>query len=116
MTKKEKSEKLYGVVAQSVNSDLNSHVYEIVKKEITFVRTITNDYFDVRHNEEKSKTKDHKEVKREILTDSIFVEYLYNRINSLLSLLRIKKDKELIKTDKTPEIQPLDIDDDALPF
>ena len=114
--KKEKSEKLYGVVAQSVNSDLNSHVYEIVKKEITFVRTITNDYFDVRHNEEKSKTKDHKEVKREILTDSIFVEYLYNRINSLLSLLRIKKDKELIKTDKTPEIQPLDIDDDALPF
>lgn len=114
---KEKSGKLYGVVAQSVDSNINSHVYEIVKKEITLIKTMTNDYFDVRHNEETSNRKNHQEVKREILNDSIFVEYLYNRINSLLYLLRIKKDRKTqMNESKKEEIQPLDLDDDALPF
>lgn len=113
----EKDGKLFGIVARSVNTDINSHIYEIVKKEITFVKTMTNDYFDVRHNEETSNRKNHQEVKREILNDSIFVEYLYNRINSLLYLLRIKKDKKTqMNESKKEEIQPLDLDDDALPF
>ena len=50
------------------------------------INKIINEYFDIRHNEYLNKAKQ----KREVLNDKDFIEYLYNRIYSLLFLLRIK--------------------------
>ena len=47
---------------------------------------LSNEYFDVRHNDYLNAAKE----KREPLNDSQFIEYLYNRAYSILYLLRLK--------------------------
>lgn len=59
----------YKLAAKSVNEDEDSKVYAVVKAEIEEIMKISNEYFDIRHN-----------------------EYLYNRAYALLYLLRIKTD------------------------
>jgi len=47
---------------------------------------LSNEYFDVRHNDYLNAAKE----KREALNDSLFIEYLYNRAYAMLYLLRLK--------------------------
>ena len=65
-------------------------IIERRQKFIEEINKIINEYFDIRHNEYLNKAKQ----KREVLNDKDFIEYLYNRIYSLLFLLRIKCNKE----------------------
>ncbi len=60
----------------------------VVKSEIQEIMKISNEYFDIRHNEYLNKAKQ----AREPIKDLAFVEYLYNRVYALLYLLRIKTD------------------------
>ena len=50
---------------------------------------LSNEYFDICHNDYLNAAKE----KREALSDSQFIEYLYNRAYSLLYLLRLKINK-----------------------
>lgn len=86
-------DKKYGSAAKGVCSNQESKVYAVVKSEINEVMKLSNEYFDIRHNEYLNKAKE----KREALADLQFIEYLYNRVYALLYLLRLKVDKtELI--------------------
>ena len=67
-----------------------SKLYTVIHNELEEINKIINEYFDIRHNEYLNKAKQ----KREVLNDKDFIEYLYNRIYSLLFLLRIKCNKE----------------------
>lgn len=78
----------YKLAAKSVNEDENSKVYAVVKTEIEEIMKISNEYFDIRHNEYLNKAKQ----AREPIQDLAFIEYLYNRAYALLYLLRIKTD------------------------
>ena len=79
-------DKQYGALAKSVNDDNNSKVYAVVKREIDELMKISNEYFDIRHNDYLNAAKQ----QREALNDSQFIEYLYNRAYALLYLLRLK--------------------------
>ena len=57
-----------------------------VKKELEELMKLSNEYFDVRHNDYLNAAKE----KREALNDSLFIEYLYNRAYAMLYLLRLK--------------------------
>lgn len=92
----------YKSAAKSVNEDENSKVYAVVKAEIEEIMKISNEYFDIRHNEYLNKAKQ----EREAIQDLAFIEYLYNRAYALLYLLRIKTDTSRLlnfkeKTDKS---------------
>lgn len=78
----------YKLAAKSVNEDENSKVYAVVRDEIEEIMKISNEYFDIRHNEYLNKAKQ----AREPIQDLAFIEYLYNRAYALLYLLRIKTD------------------------
>ena len=78
----------YKLAAKSVNEDENSKVYAVVKAEIEEIMKISNEYFDIRHNEYLNKARQ----TREPIQDLAFIEYLYNRAYALLYLLRIKTD------------------------
>ena len=80
----------YKLAAKSVNEDENSKVYAVVKAEIEEIMKISNEYFDIRHNEYLNKAKQ----TREPIQDLAFIEYLYNRAYALLYLLRIKTDTD----------------------
>lgn len=80
----------YKLAAKSVNEDEDSKVYAVVKAEIEEVMKISNEYFDIRHNEYLNKAKQ----TREPIQDLAFIEYLYNRAYALLYLLRIKTDTD----------------------
>ncbi|MDB2074512.1 hypothetical protein PMZ66_02720 [Clostridium paraputrificum] len=69
-----------------VGESKSSKVYSVINNELDEVNKIINEYFDIRHNEYLNKAKQ----KREVLNDKLFIEYLYNRIYSLLFLLRLK--------------------------
>ncbi len=79
----------YGKLASSVNSDNYSKIYSVIKTELGEIMKISNEYFDIRHNDYLNKAKE----KRESLNDSQFIEYLYNRSYALLYLLRLKDSK-----------------------
>lgn len=79
----------YGKLASSVNSDNYSKIYSVIKTELGEIMKISNEYFDIRHNDYLNKAKE----KRESLNDSQFIEYLYNRSYALLYLLRLKDPK-----------------------
>ena len=79
-------DKKYAAASRGVCSNQDSKIYAVVKAEISEVMKLSNEYFDIRHNEYLNKAKQ----KREVLNDKDFIEYLYNRIYSLLFLLRIK--------------------------
>ena len=80
----------YKLAAKSVNEDEDSKVYAVVKAEIEEIMKISNEYFDIRHNEYLNKAKQ----AREPIQDLAFIEYLYNRAYALLYLLRIKTDTD----------------------
>ncbi len=69
----------------------NSKMYSVVKTEVEEIQKIVNEFFDIRHNEYISSSK----KVREPINDSIFIEYLYNRIYALLFLLKINYSKNL---------------------
>lgn len=79
-------DKKYAALASSVNSGRNTKVYAVVKQEIKDLMKLSNEYFDIRHNDYLNDAKE----KREPLNDSQFIEYLYNRAYALLYLLRLK--------------------------
>lgn len=83
-------DKQYGALAYNVYNDNNSKVYAVIKQELNELMKLSNEYFDIRHNDYLNAAKE----KREALNDSQFVEYLYNRTYALLYLLRLKVDKE----------------------
>lgn len=86
-------DKKYASAAKGVCPNQDSKIYAVVKSEINEVMKLSNEYFDIRHNEYLNKAKE----KREALEDLQFIEYLYNRVYALLYLLRLKVDKtELI--------------------
>ena len=78
--------KQYSQLALSVNQNMDSKVYAVIKSELTEVMKLSNEYFDIRHNDYLNDAKQ----QREALDDSQFIEYLYNRAYSLLYLLRLK--------------------------
>lgn len=63
-------------------------MYAVGKAEIEEIMKISNEYFDIRHNEYLNKAKQ----VRESIQDLTFIEYLYNRVYALLYVLRIKAD------------------------
>lgn len=65
-------------------TDKNDKQYSVINNEINEIMKIVNEYFDIRHNEYLNKSK---EV-RQPITNSAFIEYLYNRIYSLLYLIK----------------------------
>ena len=77
----------YSHLDLSVNKDTNSKVYAVVKNELNELMKLSNEYFDIRHNDYLNGAKQ----QREALNDSQFVEYLYNRAYALLYLLRLKQ-------------------------
>lgn len=86
-------DKKYASAAKGVCPNQDSKMYAVVKSEINEVMKLSNEYFDIRHNEYLNKAKE----KREALEDLQFIEYLYNRVYALLYLLRLKVNKtELI--------------------
>ncbi len=87
-----------------VNQNNNSQVYRVIKDEVEFINRIINTDFDIRHNEENAIPKNGCTQKREVLSDPMFVEYLYNRINSILTLLRIKHSQKLRRTNNDENI------------
>lgn len=76
----------YSNAAKKVSSDINGKIYAVIKKEIDELMKISNEYFDIRHNEYLNKAKE----KREAITDSVFIEYLYNRAYALLYILKLR--------------------------
>lgn len=79
--------KQYSQLALSVNNNTDSKVYAVVKNELNELMKLSNEYFDIRHNDYLNDAKQ----QREALNDSQFIEYLYNRAYSLLYLLRLKQ-------------------------
>lgn len=75
----------YSNAALLMCSDKDDKQYSVINNEINEVMKIVNEYFDIRHNEYLNKSK---EV-RQSITNPIFIEYLYNRIYSLLYLIKI---------------------------
>ena len=67
----------------------NTKQYTVIKNELEEIMKISNLFFDIRHNEYLN---DANEV-REPLSDSLFIEYLYNRIYSILYILKLKTAK-----------------------
>ena len=61
---------------------MDGKVYAVVKKELDELMKLSNEYFDVRHNDYLNAAKE----KREPLNDSQFIEYLYNRAYLLAAL------------------------------
>lgn len=87
----------YKSSAKAVNDDENGKVYAVIKSEIEEVMKIANEYFDIRHNEYINKAKE----TREAISDGMFIEYLYNRVYTLLFLFRIKADTKSLITYET---------------
>ena len=50
-TQKGNRDKQYGALAKSVKDDVNSKVYAVVKRENDDLMNISNEYFDIRHND-----------------------------------------------------------------
>lgn len=75
--------------AMSVSDNKDGKVYAVIKREIEEIMNISNEYFDIRHNEYLNKAKQ----TREVLEDVVFIEYLYNRAYALLYILRLKVNK-----------------------
>ncbi|CDA34173.1 putative uncharacterized protein [Firmicutes bacterium CAG:536] len=85
-----KGSKRYTELASSVCDDQNGKVYAVIKDELQNLMKISNDYFDIRHNDYLNDAKE----KREALNDSQFIEYLYNRVYAMVYILRLKHEDE----------------------
>ena len=82
---KSKSDKIKNA-ALLICEEENSKKYTVIKNEIDETMKIANQFFDIRHNEYFN---DKKEI-REPIDDLIFVEYLYNRVYSLVYIIKSK--------------------------
>lgn len=97
----------YKTAAKSVDEDENSKVFAVIRTEIEEIMKISNEYFDIRHNEYLNKAKQ----VRESIQDLTFIEYLYNRAYALLYLLRIKADTSKLLNFKGDGENDVDISD-----
>lgn len=97
--------KVNAKIATLIHNDNSDKQYVLFKDEIEEVKKIINDNFDIRHNEYYRKSD---KVNREVLSDIYVIEYLYNRIYSLLYIFRLKYKPE---KNTVPEILG-----DDLPF
>lgn len=79
----------YKKCAKSVSNGEENKTYHLIYREIDEIMKISNDSFDIRHNEYLCSNKE----KREPLNDSIFIEYLFNRVRTLLDVLIAKHHK-----------------------
>lgn len=82
---KNKSDKIKNA-AKLFAEDENSKMYAVIKSEINEIMKISNEYFDIRHNEYFNE----KREIREPITDLLFIEYLYNRIYAIVYNLKLK--------------------------
>lgn len=80
----------YASAAAIICGDSSSKQYTVIKNELEEIMKISNVFFDIRHNEYLNAAN---EV-REPLSDSVFIEYLYNRVYSLLYILKLKTNAE----------------------
>lgn len=76
----------YKNAAKLICGDGNTKRYNVIMDELNEIGKFSNNYFDIRHNEYFN---DAKEI-REALSDSLFIEYLYNRVYSILYILKLK--------------------------
>lgn len=83
----------YKTLALSVSDNMDGKVYAVVKKELEELMKLSNEYFDVRHNDYLNAAKE----KREALNDSLFIEYLYNRAYGKVYAVVKKELDELMK-------------------
>lgn len=77
----------YATASKKISSNIDGKIYSVVKSEINELMKISNEYFDIRHNEYLNKAKE----KREAIMDAVFIEYLYNRAYALLYILKIRQ-------------------------
>lgn len=73
-------------LAKLVCSNTDSKMIKIVKDDLNSIFSMSNDYFDIRHN----KATTNQGELREVLEDSVIVEYIYNRIYATIQLLSMK--------------------------
>jgi hypothetical protein len=76
----------YQTIALNIAGSQNNKIYAVILEEIDEVMKISNEYFDIRHNEYLNKSKE----KREPLSDMVFIEYMYNRVYALVYVIRLK--------------------------
>ena len=79
----------YSNAAICIAKDITSKEYIVIKEEINEIMKIVNEFFDIRHNEYLNKSK---EI-RQPISNPVFIEYLYNRIYSLLFILKLNCSK-----------------------
>lgn len=91
--------KKYSCAAKTVSDDINSKKYLVIKTEIDELMKMSNEYFDIRHNEYLNKARE----KREVIDDAQFIEYLYNRAFALLYILRLRVDKKKLLSEVIPQ-------------
>lgn len=89
----------YESAALQVGNSKDSKVFTVINNELDEIMKIANEFFDIRHNEYLNKSKE----KREILNDKAFIEYLYNRVYTMLYLLRIKTNPAQLLHNNTEE-------------
>lgn len=76
----------YMNTAKMISGDKNNKLYTVINNEIKEIMKIVNEFFDIRHNEYLNKSN---EI-REAINDSLFIEYMYNRVYGLLFLIKVK--------------------------
>jgi hypothetical protein len=76
----------YKAIALSIAGDCINKKYAVILAELNEIMKISNEYFDIRHNEYINKAKE----KREALNESSLIEYLYNRVYALTFIIRQK--------------------------
>lgn len=74
----------YQKIGRKIAKSSESKMYSVIATEIEYVMKVSNEYFDIRHNEKHNQSK---EI-REVLSNLQFVEYLYNRIYALVHLIK----------------------------
>lgn len=75
----------YQKIGLKIAKSCESKMYSVITTEIEYVMKMSNEYFDIRHNEKHNQSK---EI-REVLSNLQFVEYLYNRIYALVHLIKL---------------------------
>ena len=76
----------YSNSAKIICGDDKSKQYIVIRNELDEIMKVANVFFDIRHNEYLNVMNE----KREALGNPIFIEYLYNRIYSLVYILKLK--------------------------
>ena len=76
----------YRKVALDISEKDTNKIYTVIQEELNDIMKISNEFFDIRHNEYLNKAKE----QREPLNDAGFIEYLYNRFYALVHLIRLR--------------------------